>query len=43
VADSVGRLANATVVEIAGAGHSAYFEKPGEYNAALLHFVGKHA
>jgi 3-oxoadipate enol-lactonase len=29
-------LRNATLVEIAGAGHSAYFERPDEYNAALL-------
>ena len=43
VADSAGRLANARVVEIAGAGHSTYFEKPDEYNDALLQFVGKHA
>jgi 3-oxoadipate enol-lactonase len=29
-------LRNATLVEIAGAGHSAYFERPDEYNAAPL-------
>ena len=36
VTESACRLANATIVEIAGAGHSAYFERPDEYNAALL-------
>jgi pimeloyl-ACP methyl ester carboxylesterase len=36
VADSAQRLANADVVEIADAGHSPYFERPDEYNAALL-------
>lgn len=40
VIDSASRLTNATIVEIAGAGHSAYFERPDEYNAALLEFVG---
>jgi pimeloyl-ACP methyl ester carboxylesterase len=29
-----------TVVEIADAGHSPYFERPDEYNAALLGFLG---
>jgi pimeloyl-ACP methyl ester carboxylesterase len=39
VADSARRLANAEIVEIADAGHSPYFERPDEYNAALLrHF-----
>jgi 3-oxoadipate enol-lactonase len=39
VADSARRLANAEVVEIVDAGHSPYFERPDEYNAALLqHF-----
>ncbi len=39
VIDSMSRLTNATIVEIAGAGHSAYFERPDEYNAELLTFV----
>jgi pimeloyl-ACP methyl ester carboxylesterase len=40
VADSARRVANAEVVEIADAGHSGYFERPDEYNAALLrHFT----
>jgi pimeloyl-ACP methyl ester carboxylesterase len=43
VADSAARLKNADVVEISGAGHSAYFERPEEYNDALLQFIGKHA
>jgi pimeloyl-ACP methyl ester carboxylesterase len=34
-------LANARIVEIHDAGHSPYFERPDEYNAALLQFVGK--
>ena len=39
VADSARRLADVEVVEIADAGHSPYFERPDEYNAALLrHF-----
>ncbi len=39
VIDSASRLANATIVEIAAAGHSAYFERPDEYNAELLEFL----
>jgi 3-oxoadipate enol-lactonase len=39
VIDSASRLAHATIVEIAGAGHSAYFERPDEYNAELLEFL----
>jgi len=39
VTDSASRLRNATTVEIAGAGHSPYFERPDEYNAALLRFL----
>jgi len=40
VRDSASRLTNATIVEIADAGHSPYFERPEEYNAALLdHFA----
>jgi pimeloyl-ACP methyl ester carboxylesterase len=39
VADSARRLTSAEIVEIADAGHSPYFERPDEYNAALLgHF-----
>ena len=36
VRDSASRLTNPTIVEIADAGHSPYFERPDEYNAALL-------
>ncbi len=39
VTASARRLAHATVVEIPDAGHSAYFERPAEYNAALLQFL----
>jgi len=39
VTDSASRLARATIVEIADAGHSPYFERPDEYNAALLEFL----
>ena len=39
VRDSAQRLANARVVEIDDAGHSPYFERPDEWNAALLDFV----
>jgi pimeloyl-ACP methyl ester carboxylesterase len=39
VIDSMSRLTNATIVEIADAGHSTYFERPDEYNAELLRFV----
>jgi 3-oxoadipate enol-lactonase len=38
VTDTASRLAHATIVEIADAGHSPYFERPDEYNAALLRF-----
>jgi pimeloyl-ACP methyl ester carboxylesterase len=41
VADSARRLANAEVVEIANAGHSPYFERPDEYNAALLRHLDR--
>ncbi len=41
IIDSAARLANATLVEIAGAGHSPYFERPDEYNDALLRFLEK--
>jgi 3-oxoadipate enol-lactonase len=43
VTDSAARLTNATVVEIGDAGHSPYFERPEEYNAALLRFLADHA
>jgi 2-succinyl-6-hydroxy-2,4-cyclohexadiene-1-carboxylate synthase len=43
VAESAGRLANATLVEIADAGHSPYFERPGAYNAALIPFLRRAA
>jgi pimeloyl-ACP methyl ester carboxylesterase len=39
VTDSASRLAHATIVEIGDAGHSPYFERPDEYNAALLRFL----
>jgi pimeloyl-ACP methyl ester carboxylesterase len=40
VAESARRLTNAEIVEISDAGHSPYFERPDEYNAALLrHFA----
>ena len=42
VTESASRLANATVVEIGDAGHSPYFERPDEYNAALLGFLADH-
>jgi 3-oxoadipate enol-lactonase len=41
VIDTMSRLANVTIVEIADAGHSPYFERPDEYNAALLEFLGR--
>jgi len=43
VTESAARLTNATVVEIGDAGHSPYFERPEEYNAALLPFLAGHA
>jgi len=42
VTDSASRLINARVVEIGDAGHSPYFERPDEYNAALLGFLAEH-
>ena len=42
VIESASRLTNATVVEIADAGHSPYFERPDQYNAALLRFLADH-
>jgi pimeloyl-ACP methyl ester carboxylesterase len=43
VAESAALLANATYVEVADAGHSPYFERPDDYNDALLQFIGKHS
>lgn len=43
VIDSASRLRGATIVEIADAGHSPYFERPDEYNAALLQFLGSYS
>jgi len=34
------RVAGSSLVEIPNAGHSAYFEKPGEFNRAVLEFLG---
>ena len=42
VTGSASGLTNATVVEITDAGHSPYFERPDEYNAALLRFLADH-
>ena len=42
VTESASRLANAKVVKIGDAGHSPYFERPDEYNAALLGFLAEH-
>jgi len=39
VIDSIKRLKNPRIVEIEGAGHSAYFERPDEYNRAVLAFT----
>ena len=41
VIDSADRLANASIVEVAGAGHSTYFERPDVYNDALIAFIEK--
>ena len=41
VIDSAQRLANASIVEVAGAGHSTYFERPDLYNDALIAFIEK--
>jgi pimeloyl-ACP methyl ester carboxylesterase len=41
VIESAARLAMAKIVEIADAGHSTYFERPDEYNAALLDFFAQ--
>ncbi len=41
VIESAARLTNASIVEIPDAGHSPYFERPGDYNDALLAFLDK--
>jgi 3-oxoadipate enol-lactonase len=41
IADGAARLTNATLIEIPDAGHSPYFERPDEYNDALLRFLEK--
>ena len=41
VIDSAQLLANASIVEVAGAGHSTYFERPDLYNDALVAFIEK--
>ena len=41
VIDTAQRLANASIVEVAGAGHSTYFERPDLYNDALIAFIKK--
>ncbi len=40
---SASRLAGITIVEIADAGHSPYFERPAEYNTALVDFLARTA
>ncbi len=39
VIDSIKRLHDARIVEIQPAGHSAYFERPDDYNRAVLEFT----
>ena len=41
IAESASMLTNASLVEIPGAGHSPYFERPDEWNDALLRFLEK--
>jgi 2-succinyl-6-hydroxy-2,4-cyclohexadiene-1-carboxylate synthase len=43
IRSAAARLRRATVVEIADAGHSPYFERAGEWNRAVLDFLHKHA
>ena len=38
----VERIPDCTFVEIAGAGHCSYFEKPDEWNSAVVRFLDKH-
>jgi 3-oxoadipate enol-lactonase len=40
IREVAGLLKDARVVEIPGAGHSPYFERPDEWNAAVLDFLG---
>jgi pimeloyl-ACP methyl ester carboxylesterase len=37
--DAATKIPGARVVEIAGSGHSPYFEKPREWNAAVREFI----
>jgi reactive intermediate/imine deaminase len=39
IRDAAAQIPGARVVEIAGSGHSPYFEKPGEWNEAVGEFV----
>ena len=41
VLESASMLTGATTVEVADAGHSPYFERPDDYNAALLTFLAR--
>ncbi len=43
IREVAGVLRGARVVEIAGAGHSPYFERPDEWNAAVLDFLASTA
>ncbi len=43
VIESFRRLADVAIVEIADAGHSPYFERPDDYNAALVEFLAASA
>ena len=36
------KVPGSQLMKVAGAGHSVYFEKPGEYNRILLDFLAKH-
>jgi pimeloyl-ACP methyl ester carboxylesterase len=42
IAENARQIDHASLVVIDGAGHSAYFECPDEYNAAVLAFCGKY-
>jgi pimeloyl-ACP methyl ester carboxylesterase len=42
VTESAAQLQNATVVELPDVGHSAYFEQPDAFNAAVLDFFARH-
>jgi pimeloyl-ACP methyl ester carboxylesterase len=41
VLESAAKLARAETVEISDAGHSPYFERPDEFNAAVLAFLNR--